>query len=590
VHPLLLVPPALVVALALDQGGFDPSAWVWSGALAAWAAATAAVAGRDLRLSRGAWGWLASACALLGWVGMSWLWSERRVQTVLEARRTAIYAAAVLALLVLVRRERVRLLLLSTHAALVVVVVYALTRYLTETRTVDTFEGALLAQPLGYANALGALAAIGVVLGVGLAACGRSPWEHAIAAATVPLFAGVLPLTHSRGAPLALGAGLVVTVVLSDDAAQFLRAALIATPGAALAAAASALSHLSDAGAKPHAHAGLVIGAAVVVGAAATAIGAVHARPHRAIRRRAPRPVIAVVLVLAAAATVAAGRATEPRASLWRVAWHEFEGHVAVGSGAGTFALAWVRSGLVGARGGALDAHSLYLETLAELGLVGLLLLLVFLALPLAHPRVRSGHASVAAGAYVVFLVHAGLDWDWEMPAVVLAGLCCGAAALGAGEDQARSIGSRGRASIVLLALLLGVASIAGARSSSEPGVAPSLLVPVLGARAVGLPVLRAQPVRLTVPVALSVPVLRSELSRAGRIRVAVAEVRLHGPRRDGDLDPRMLPRVRAVAQLHAVLRARGPVLTAGGAVLTARRAVLAARRAVLAARCAVLV
>ena len=44
-RPLLLVPPALVVALALDQGGFDPSSWVWSGALAAWAAATAAVRG-----------------------------------------------------------------------------------------------------------------------------------------------------------------------------------------------------------------------------------------------------------------------------------------------------------------------------------------------------------------------------------------------------------------------------------------------------------------------------------------------------------------------------------------------------------------
>ena len=52
---MLLVPPALIVALALDQGGFDPSAWVWSGALAAWAAATVAVASRQLQLSRTAW-------------------------------------------------------------------------------------------------------------------------------------------------------------------------------------------------------------------------------------------------------------------------------------------------------------------------------------------------------------------------------------------------------------------------------------------------------------------------------------------------------------------------------------------------------
>ena len=82
-HPLLLVPPALVAALALDQGGFDPSAWVWSGALAAWAAATAAVAWRELRLPRASWQWLAAACAVLAWTAASWLWSDRRTQTFL---------------------------------------------------------------------------------------------------------------------------------------------------------------------------------------------------------------------------------------------------------------------------------------------------------------------------------------------------------------------------------------------------------------------------------------------------------------------------------------------------------------------------
>jgi hypothetical protein len=131
VHPLLLVPPALVVALALDQGGFDPSAWVWSCALAAWAAATVAVASRQLQLSRTAWLWLASACALLAWVGLSWLWSDRRVQTVLELRRTAVYAAVVLALVVLVRRGTAQQLLVLTHAAIVAVILYALARYLT---------------------------------------------------------------------------------------------------------------------------------------------------------------------------------------------------------------------------------------------------------------------------------------------------------------------------------------------------------------------------------------------------------------------------------------------------------------------------
>jgi O-antigen ligase len=172
------------------------------------------------------------------------------------------------------------------------------------------------------------------------------------------------------------------------------------------------------------------------------------------------------------------------------------------GTGAGTFALAWARSGLAETRGGALDAHSLYLETLAELGLVGLAVLLVFLVLPLAHRSLRTGTAPVAAGAYVVFLVHAGLDWDWEMPAVVLAGLCCGAAALASGEERTSSITARGRTALALVALSLGVLSIAGARSSSEPGVSGPLVPAVLGARVAVLPV--------PVPVVFMVlPVLR---------------------------------------------------------------------------------
>jgi hypothetical protein len=216
---------------------------------------------------------------------------------------------------------------------------------------------------------------------------------------------------------------------------------------------------------------------------------------------------------------------TEPRASLWRVAWHQFESHAAFGSGAGTFAVAWVRSGLIDTRGGALDAHSLYLETLSELGLVGLALLVVFLALPLVRPgRLGAGLAPVAAGAYVVFLVHAALDWDWEMPAVVVAGLCCGAAALAAGGDEAGDVSPRGRALIVVLALALGTVSIAGSRSSSEPGVAPRPLVPVvLGARVAVLPVV--------VPVSVPVLLLARGLGRAGRERVAVPEVRLQRPR-----------------------------------------------------------
>ena len=78
------------------------------------------------------------------------------------------------------------------------------------------------------------------------------------------------------------------------------------------------------------------------------------------------------------------------------------------------------------------DAHSLYLETLGELGLVGLLLLAAFLFYPLrrAIASRRSPGVAAAAGAAVAFLAHAGVDWDWSRSAVVVAGLACLAAVL----------------------------------------------------------------------------------------------------------------------------------------------------------------
>ena len=217
------------------------------------------------------------------------------------------------------------------------------------------------------------------------------------------------------GAAVALVAGAVVVVACADDAIPFVRTVVVA-PGAAVAALVAALSRLSDPGQLPT-HAGWLVAAVTIACAAGTALEASRVPPANRSSRRVPRLTLAVALVIGAIAVVIRTGSTEPRASLWRVAWHHFESHVAFGSGAGTFALAWARSGLIDTRGGALDAHSLYLETLSELGLVGLALLLVFLALPLARPsRLGAGLAPVAAGAYVVFVVHAALDWDWEMP------------------------------------------------------------------------------------------------------------------------------------------------------------------------------
>jgi hypothetical protein len=124
------------------------------------------------------------------------------------------------------------------------------------------------------------------------------------------------------------------------------------------------------------------------------------------------------------------------RAQMWKVAWRDVRAHPWLGSGAGTYEEYWFAHRTI--NGKVRDAHNLYLETLAELGPVGLLLLVVLLGLPfVAIVRVRRHpFAAAAFGAYVAYLVHAVADWDWEVPAVTMTALICAAALLVAARDQ----------------------------------------------------------------------------------------------------------------------------------------------------------
>src|SRR5206468_2557033 len=73
------------------------------------------------------------------------------------------------------------------------------------------------------------------------------------------------------------------------------------------------------------------------------------------------------------------------------------------------------------------EAHSLYLETVAELGPLGLALLLVALAAPLVA-AVRIGEPGVAA-ALAAYDVAAAVDFHWELAGVTVPVVLVGAAA-----------------------------------------------------------------------------------------------------------------------------------------------------------------
>jgi hypothetical protein len=472
------IPLFLIPALGAVQGGFQPDSWVWSGALAAWAAALGLVLGGSGRLRRD-YRWVIAAGALVLWTLASALWSAEPAQSVLEARRVLVYGAVVLAFVVLARRDSSRVLLAATHAGIVVLVLYALLRYLLGSRTYIEFEGRLLAQPLGYANAIGILAAMAILLSLGRAAESSSVRLRAAAGASVPLLALALELTGSDASLLALALGFVGMAALQPNRRALVLTVAAVLPGTLVAAWLGRHSDLTSLSAPRIG--GLAVAFAAAACAALSAVATARlstAGPARAPRRPRLAFTAAMSAIVLGALAVGVAGAPEPRSSYYHVAWHEYLAHPLLGSGAGTFGRYWLESGRVARWGGALDAHSLYVETLAELGPIGLLLVAAFVLYPLARAVTRRGAPGVApaAGASVAFLVHAGLDWDWELPAVVVAGLACAAVVLFAEQEgegaDVRPAPGLGRAVALAVALLAGVASIAGARSTAEPAAA----------------------------------------------------------------------------------------------------------------------
>jgi hypothetical protein len=282
---------------------------------------------------------------------------------------------------------------------------------------------------------------MGLVLAAGLLADDtRSPRLRAAAAAAAPPLGLALYATFSRGALGAGAAGLAVLVALAPQRRSAWAALLVAAAAALPALATVALPAVKAPGGSAAQGAAMLAVLGVTMGAAALARPVVDrgaALPGRALRQGA-LALLAVALVASGAAAVRAeGRGgTAPtgaeakrlvsvqsnRYAYWKVAVRTFADHPVAGVGAGGFGVEWLREREIAET--VRDAHSLYIETAAELGLVGLaaLALLVLGALRSAGAALRRAGPSAAgaAAALATWALHAALDWDWEMPALTL--------------------------------------------------------------------------------------------------------------------------------------------------------------------------
>jgi hypothetical protein len=147
----------------------------------------------------------------------------------------------------------------------------------------------------------------------------------------------------------------------------------------------------------------------------------------------------------------------------WHVAIDEWHAHPLLGGGAGSFAAFWAAAGPNQPQ--LLDVHNLYLETLAELGPVGLAVLVFTLLVPLAA-AVRARHRSlvpVAAAGYVAWLVHVAYDWDWELAGVTITMILCAGALLVAARRQGAVVPrAAARWGLLAIASVVGVAALLG--------------------------------------------------------------------------------------------------------------------------------
>lgn len=500
-----------IVWLAAAQGGYFPTSWGWAALPLAWIAALGLLL-RQTRLGRLEAAAVGALVLFACWIALSAMWSQSVTNTVLEVERAFVYVAGLLAVLLIASRRSVPNLLAGVALGSIGISCYSLaTRLFPESiGAFDPVAGYRLSEPVGYWNALGIFAGMGALLALGFAVRARTLLARGLAAAALPVLLPTVYFTFSRGTWIALAAGIVAVVALDRRRLQLVTATgallVFAFVGVWLASRQGALTHeTATVAAAKRAGDRLALWIALLAAGAAAvsialALGERRFRPDRRVRVAYASFLTAIVIAGIVTVLVHYGgpvslsqriydqfRAPPAaiggnlnrrlfdlsgngRFDLWRLALHDFRAHRELGSGAGSYEVFWLRNRPY--PGQVRDAHSLYFEVLAELGPIGLALLVSALAMPLvAVVRVRRQPLMTGAiGAYCAYLVHAAADWDWEVPVVTLAALFCGAAILVAARDEEsrRSMPLPGRAACLAAAVSIGVFALVGLIGNSK--------------------------------------------------------------------------------------------------------------------------
>lgn len=428
------------------------------------------------------------------------LWAESASQASLQAHRWALYAGVFLLALLLMRETRQRHVMLVVLGAAGGAVMLGITAVLALGDASALFFNMRLTEPLGYVN--GQAAAIVMALWPALACAerARSPLARAGAAAAATVLAGLLLLTQSRGALLALILTAAVVVALVPGRVR--RGWLLLSVAAGVAAVAAPLldvySSAPSARAQPadevvhDAVRPLLLAGIVCAGAWALATHVAERMGDRraSLRSLATAGLVTIAAIGVAGSVVATG---DPVARLraeidqfttldtgglsrsrllagggnrydyWRVAVEEFRSAPLLGLGAGNYPRDYFR--LRRTTEDIRQPHSLELQALSELGVLGgaavaallggLLWACVGAARRVRQAREETALVVAATGIVVSWIAHSSVDWLHLLPSVTALMLCAAAALVPAGDgDPLRRPGLPATVAVVVLAVL----------------------------------------------------------------------------------------------------------------------------------------
>ncbi|HEY2596589.1 MAG TPA: O-antigen ligase family protein, partial [Chloroflexota bacterium] len=426
---------ALVAYLAMRDGGYATIVRSEVGIAIWWIILLGALAGViPLRFGRPGWLAIGLLAGFAVWTGIASTWSESAESSVVELGREAAYLGFLVLAIALQGRAAARHTINGVACSIGLVTVLALLSRLhpqsfpvnVDFRFLGTDAGRRLSYPLNYWNALAAFVAIGVPLFIAQAIGARRTLTRALAAAMLPLSALCVYLTVSRGGVFELGVGLAVFMLLAPRRIEALTTVILGAAGSTILVWAAEQRPAAQTGLRSAAaiHAGgelLVLAVVVCSGvallqAAVSLAATTHRRPARLVftRRATTRATLVVgglALIVALGVGVPAkldhlwhqfiaptgtvvptsnanviDRLTaingDGRYQYWVAAAHAFKQHPLGGIGPGTFQFWWAQHAT--APGPVLNAHSLYMETLAETGMIGFVLLVGLLLFVMA--------------------------------------------------------------------------------------------------------------------------------------------------------------------------------------------------------------